>query len=213
MDDDLQAHAYAEADFEEANNQFVSEFHETFGDRQIGGYVLDLGCGPGDIALRFARAYPNCIVHGLDGSAAMLRYGRHILAQAGDVQHRIELIQGRLQNAALPRQRYDVVMSNSLLHHLHTPQLLWDVIRRWAAPEAPVFIMDLKRPDTVDEADALVEMYAANEPEILRRDFYNSLLAAFRVEEIVEQLTEARLDHFSIREISDRHVVIEGSMT
>lgn len=104
-------------------------------------------------------------------------------------------------------------MSNRLLHHLHTPQLLWDMVRHRAAPEATVFIMDLKRPDTVDEAEALVEMYAANEPEILRRDFDNSLLAAFRVEEIVEQPTEARLDHFSIREISDRHVVIEGSMT
>ena len=35
-------------------------------------------------------------------------------------------------------------------------------------------MMDLLRPDSPEEAQAIVNRYAAKEPEILRRDFYRS---------------------------------------
>ena len=58
-------------------------------------------------------------------------------------------------------------------------------------------------------AKTLVEMYAAAEPKILQQDFYNSLLAAFTLEEINEQLNQAELP-LSINKTSDRHVFISG---
>jgi hypothetical protein len=51
-------------------------------------------------------------------------------------------------------------------------------------PGAPVLVMDLMRPASPAAAEALVEQYAAGEPEVLRRDFYNSLLAAFEPGEV-----------------------------
>jgi SAM-dependent methyltransferase len=212
MEEDEQARAYAEADFEEPHNHFVEVLGEFLAGEEPGGWILDLGCGPGDITFRFARAYPACRVHGVDGSAAMLKYGRLQLARDPALARRVELFQGVLPEAALPRPHYDLVFSNSLLHHLRDPRVLWDSVKRFTARGAPVFIMDLMRPPNPEVAKNLVETHAADEPEILKRDFYNSLLAAFEVGEIEVQLEEAGLSHFSVRVVSDRHLVVGGRM-
>ena len=145
MDGVAQALAYANADFEEAHSRFVAVFDETFPTREARGYVFDLGCDPGDITFRFARAHPECVVHGVDGSESMLSCGRPILEDDEALAERVELILGRSPDARLPRSQYDAVISNSLLHHLHDPSVLWETVNRCAAPGAPVFIMDLKR--------------------------------------------------------------------
>jgi hypothetical protein len=51
---------------------------------------------------------------------------------------------------------------------------------------------------------------SGDEPEVLKKDFYNSLLAAFEPKEIQDQLEETGLGHLSIRQISDRHITISG---
>jgi hypothetical protein len=56
----------------------------------------------------------------------------------------------------------------------------------------------------------MVDRYAHNEPEVLRTDFYNSLLAAYRPPEIREQLREAELGHLEIEVVSDRHLLVWG---
>jgi hypothetical protein len=71
--------------------------------------------------------------------------------------------------------------------------------------------MDLRRPDSRERAGALVQEYAAAEPEILRRDFFNSLLAAFRPEEITQQLAQAGLA-LRVEAAGDRHVIVHGNM-
>jgi SAM-dependent methyltransferase len=212
MNDEEQALAYARADFSEPHNMVIRLFGETFGLKGITGYVLDLGCGPGDISFRFARAYPDCIVHGIDGAEAMLNCGRKLLADFQDITGRVELIQGFLPGAALPRAKYDLIISNSLLHHLADPLVIWKTIRQYAVPGAPVAITDLNRPASPGEARRLVEKYSGNEPEILKKDFYNSLLAAFEPDEIRMQLKEANLNCLKVTEIGDRHLLVSGHM-
>src|SRR3569833_876865 len=75
MDDDAQARAYAEAEFEDAHARFIALFRERFAVVVFLGLVLVLRCGPADITVRFARAYLFCVVHGVDGAAALLSYG------------------------------------------------------------------------------------------------------------------------------------------
>lgn len=209
MDDPAQALAYARADFEQPHNQFVAEFRQRFPDWDGSGCVLDLGCGPGDICRRFALAFAEATVHGIDGAEAMLAIGREDLRQAG-LDSRVLLHAGYLPGAALPRERYDAVISNSLLHHLDDPQVLWQTILRHAAPGAPVFVMDLRRPASREAAAALVDTYAAGEPEVLRTDFHNSLLAAYRVDEIAAQLRTAGIDWLRLQAVGDRHVIVHG---
>lgn len=209
MDQPEQAFAYAMADFSEPDTQFILLFQEEFG-THIKGYVLDLGCGPGNISFRFARAYPDCIVHGVDGSSEMIRLAKDFLIRERELIERVVFIEGILPDIKPLGQFYDVIISNSLLHHLHNPAVLWDTIKRFSRKGTIIFIRDLIRPPSQEDARRIVETYSGNEPEILKRDFYNSLLASFREEEVKEQLLKAGLNQMWIRRVSDRHMVISG---
>jgi SAM-dependent methyltransferase len=210
MDDEAQALAYAEADFEEPNSRFVEMFSQRVGSLPEGSAVLDLGCGPGDITLRIARAHSGLHVHGLDGSGAMLAFGQRALASEPALADRVRFVEGLVPGAVLPLARYQAVVSNSLLHHLHDPSGLWITVRERAVPGAPVLVMDLMRPASEEAARDLVGQYAAGEPEVLKKDFYNSLLAAFEPEEVRGQLAAAGLGGLEVEEASDRHLVVWG---
>ena len=56
----------------------------------------------------------------------------------------------------------------------------------------------------------VVDTYAAGEPEILRRDFFHSLCAAFEPREVEMQLEAAGLSGLAVAVISDRHLVVQG---
>jgi len=211
MNDADQALAYALADFSVPHEQFVEQFSANFPHYRVIGPVLDLGCGPADVSRRFALAYPECRIHGIDGAPHMLELGRVANQQAG-LAERIELFEINLPAASLPEQAYRTIISNSLLHHLHDPQVLWRSIRQYAAPGAIAFVMDLFRPSSEAMARELVDTYASTEPAILRADFYASLRAAFTPKEIRQQLDAAQLAGMVIETCSDRHVIIYGTI-
>jgi hypothetical protein len=94
-----------------------------------------------------------------------------------------------------------------MLHHLHDPFVLWNLIKT-AKNNPAVFIMDLMRPESDEQVYKLVEEYASNEPLILKKDFRNSLKAAFTPDEVVSQLKTAGLEEFNVSVVSDRHFVV-----
>jgi hypothetical protein len=57
-----------------------------------------------------------------------------------------------------------------------------------------------------------VEKYAADEPAILRRDFYNSLLASYTEDEVAAQLAEMNLSRLLIDVPDDRHWIVGGRL-
>jgi len=208
MDEAAQARAYASADFSEPHQAFVDGFREHFPCHRP-RRALDLGCGAADITIRFARAHADCDLTGVDGAVAMLALASEAVARAGLTQ-RISLIEARLPESALPRRTFDTVISNSLLHHLADPQVLWNACAEYAASGAAVWVADLRRPDSRERAERLVREYAGAEPEILQRDFFNSLHAAYRLEEIAAQLARAGLARFQVQAVGDRHVIVYG---
>lgn len=208
MTDPAQAQAYADADFSAPHDAFVAHFSACFPDFKA-GRVLDLGCGPADVTLRFARAYPDTEIVGVDGAEAMLSLARAAIARA-DCADRITLRCTYLPDPNLEYQTFDAIISNSLLHHLAVPSVLWHAIKHSAKPNALVCVMDLLRPPTREAATHLREKYAANAPEIMRRDFFNSLLAAYEIEEVRAQLHAAALPQFQVKAVSDRHMLIYG---
>jgi cyclopropane fatty-acyl-phospholipid synthase-like methyltransferase len=207
MDDPAQAEAYAAADFSAENQGFVDRFREYFPEFSQ-GRVLDLGCGPGDIPIRFATLYPACQVIGVDASSPMIRLGERAVQQAG-FSDRVMLRCERYETVAGARI-VDAVISNSLLHHLPNPLQFWQKLRQLIRPGAPVLVMDLLRPESPEAAHAIVDRYAKGAPDILRRDFYNSLLAAFTEDEVTTQLARMNLTRLLIDIPDDRHWVVGG---
>ena len=127
MDDEAQARAYAEADFEEPNSAFVGLLGSRFGPLPERARVIDLGCGPADIAIRLACTWPGWTIDAVDGSEPMLALGRDA-AQRACVADRVRLIRALVPSPRLPASSYDIVLSNSLLHHLQEPAILWKTI-------------------------------------------------------------------------------------
>ncbi|RJQ16126.1 MAG: class I SAM-dependent methyltransferase [Nitrospiraceae bacterium] len=208
MDDVVQAKAYAEADFSEPHEAFVNHFKLRYPDF-MSGEVLDLGCGTCDVIMRFARVFPQATILGVDGARAMLDIGMQEVNRKGLVR-RIKLKKCKLPCPELSGMRFDAVISNSLLHHLADPLVLWHTVSKYAKPDAPIFIMDLLRPNTVELAKGFVQQYAADAAPDLQNDYYNSLLAAYRVEEIRQQLDITGFRYLNVEVVSDRHVLIWG---
>lgn len=74
-----------------------------------------------------------------------------------------------------------------------------------ATPWALVFIMDLFRPAPPSAAQNILEQYCSTEPQILKEDFHHSLLAAYRIDEVSQQLDKHGLN-LECRQVSDRHL-------
>ncbi len=213
VDRPLHAEAYANADFSEPNTKFVALFAEKF-PAFNGRRILDLGCGPADITLRLAERYPRARTVGVDGSDTMLALANIAISRQAFPAHRIEVRKWHIggQDYPLGTEQFHAVVSNSLLHHMRDPLDLWQAIHAAAAPGATVLVMDLFRPESMGEAEQIVAQYARGEPEVLRGDFLNSLLAAYRPAEIIEQLAFAGMDFLQIETVSDRHLIVFGVM-
>jgi len=206
MDDELQSIAYARADFSASNQFFVDGVINEF-PRPL-STAVDIGCGPGDVMIRLARALPDLHITAIDASAPMIALARGAVMTEG-ASDRIELVQGYVPGVALQAHSFDAVLSKDLLHHVPDPSVLWKEIARLARPGAVIYVMDLVRPSTPEEARRIVDRVAAREDPILREDFYNSLCAAFTVDELREQVAAAGLD-LEVRQAGDRHAIISG---
>lgn len=209
MDSPAQVQAYAAADFAESNRMFADRLVAALADRPP-GRLIDLGCGPGDILIRLAKALPDWALTGLDAGENMLAAAHRAVTAAG-LGERIGLRHARLPETGLGTAKFDCLASNSLLHHLPEPGVLWQVVRELGAPGAWVQVMDLDRPQTAADCDALLARHAAGEPDVLREDFRNSLIAAWRAEEVRDQLDRAGLA-LDCQRISDRHWLVAGSL-
>ncbi len=210
MDDPRQALAYARADFSEVNQRFADQVLARLGGRPA-ARVVDLGCGPADIPVRLAAAAPGLSVVGVDASLPMLRLAREAVA-GRRLAGRVTLVCARVPALPLPARGFDVVVSNSLLHHLPDPATLWRAVAGLGRPGAVVHVMDLFRPASVDEARRIVERAAGDADPILKEDFFNSLLAAFTPEEVRAQLDAAGLSHLACRVVSERHLLVHGTL-
>jgi trans-aconitate methyltransferase len=220
MDDAAQAEAYAAADFGEPDERFVATVLERAG-RLPPGDVVDLGCGPGNITLRLARALPGRRVVGIDGAASMLEIARRRRDEGGPALEGAEFVCARLPARELPVGRCALVVSNSLLHHLHDPQGLWQTVMELSSPGTWVFVGDLRRPPDEAELRRQVAAYANGAPAVLRNDFEASLRAAFELEEVESQLQAAGLlarrgDPLSVglqvEPVGDRHLLVWGRL-
>jgi ubiquinone/menaquinone biosynthesis C-methylase UbiE len=208
-------HARALEEFEHPGELFMQLYRQHFPASEIASRILDLGCGSATTAMRFAQAFPTSRIDGVEGASTVLARGRKQVVEAG-LQGRVTLIEGVLPDVRLSRERYQLVISNGLLHNLDDPGALWKMVRQHAAANATVLVMDLRRPEAAEDAEVLARHYAADREEALRRDLYNSLynslLAAYRPAEVKSLLQAEGLECFQVGTAGDRHLLIWGKL-
>ena len=208
MDDEQQSIAYAQADFSTSNQLYVDSLVRDFPTHLRA--VVDIGCGPADVVIRLAKAAPQAAVTAIDGSAPMIALGR-MAARAARVDDRLTLLHTRIPGPPPASQSFDAVLSKDLLHHLPDPRVLWNEVTRLGRPGAAVYVMDLVRPDSEETARAMVKEGAGSEHPILQHDFFQSLLAAFTMDEVRAQVATAGLD-LTVAPIGVRHMLIRGTL-
>jgi ubiquinone/menaquinone biosynthesis C-methylase UbiE len=201
-----QAIVYAKANFSESNQWFVDQLFNDYSSYL--NDILDIGCGPCDIPVRIVKKKPLVRITAVDASDSMLDVARKTVMASG-LNKQITISKGHVPGLNLKKHSFDAIISNSLLHHLPNPEVFWKEIKILTKNKAAVYVMDLFRPETQEDAKKIVIQAASDEPELLRRDFYNSLLAAFTVSEIKEQLDKAGLN-LKVKKVSERHLLVKG---
>jgi ubiquinone/menaquinone biosynthesis C-methylase UbiE len=206
MTDEQQALAYAKADFSTSNQWYVDHLLADYPGALLN--ILDIGCGPGDVMLRLASARPGARITAIDGSSAMIALAQKAVQNAG-LGQRVTPLQGYIPGLPLKERSFDAILSKDLLHHLPDPMVLWSEAQRLGRSGAPVYVMDLMRPQSPEAARNVVEAVAPDELPILKADFYASLCAAFTLEETKAQVKQSGLP-LTVTQVSDRHMVIKG---
>lgn len=204
-----EARVYDLADFSEVNQAFANRVLELV--PQPSGVLLDCGCGPGDILMRIHTRAPKFFLIGVDGSQAMIALAVKRIREQG-LQNTIHFVQGDAKKINFFPNSLDVVVSNSLVHHLLDPCPFWEEIRRVCKPGGIVLIRDLSRPPTVQASWEIVEKYSGTEPPLLKDLFFHSLKASFTVAEVGEHLAQAGLHGLEIKMCSDRHWEVSGKI-
>ncbi len=169
------------------------------------GTVLDVGTGTALIPIELCRRGEfGGQVMGVDLAEEMLKLARRNIAADGLSERvRVDVVDAK----ALPYEdaTFDVVMSNSIVHHIPEPA---DVLRemvRVVKPGGVLFVRDLLRPETESEVERLVATYAGNEPPHSQQLFRQSLQAALTVEEMRNLAETVALPPNTVRQTSDRH--------
>jgi ubiquinone/menaquinone biosynthesis C-methylase UbiE len=184
-EDEVSAYASAAAQkhLEALDNTFVDQVLQLAPQgRELAGFLLDVGCGPGNIALKLAQRCPQLTVVGLDRSRNMVTAACRAAAAAG-VEGRVFFQQANAGELPCPRGQFDVVLSNSVLHHLADPSKVLEEMLRVAKPDGAVVVRDLRRPSRL-AYPWHVRWYGRHYSGIMKRLFEDSVRAAYTPEEL-----------------------------
>lgn len=208
MTEEEESH-YAGADYSQPHEALVDEVVATLGrGRQLS--LVDLGTGPGDVVIRF-RNKVDWDLWGVDFSAGMLGYAVEATAERLSPDCRpINWVIADIKRTGLPAAYFDAVISNSVLHHLEDPIRFWREVRRIGRPGSFVQVRDLRRPVSEEKVDQLVRQHVGRESEVVQEHYRSSLLSAYRVDEVVQQLDTAGLKGLTVREVDDRYLEVVG---
>lgn len=108
------------------------------------GHAVDLGCGPGHLAVELAQEALNLHVTGVDLSEEMLAQAGAFAEHSG-VGDRVSFKYGDAQEIPFPNDSLNLVLSTLSLHHWSVPTAVLDEIARVLRPGGSFVIFDLRR--------------------------------------------------------------------
>mgnify|MGYP000668070601 CR=1 FL=1 len=211
MDTVEDAEEYDAMDFSESDTGFAERAAALLG-VMPGGRVLDIGTGTAKIPVLFLARRPGSKVLAVDMAGEMLRVAARNIAAAG-LSQSCSLASMDAKALDVADGSFDLVMCNSIAHHVPEPLLLFREIARVAGPTGAVLLRDLIRPETPEAAWAIVDRLAAGDSQRQRQLFFDSLCAALTLDEVRELVAAAGLTGAVVTQSSDRHWSVERART
>jgi ubiquinone/menaquinone biosynthesis C-methylase UbiE len=205
MDTWLEATAYDAMDFESVNTAFATDAID-LDPHAI--KILDVGTGTARIPILMCQQRPQYLITAIDLAQSMLIIGQRNVEEAA-LNQRIRLERVDSKRMPYPDLEFDMVVSNSLVHHLPDPLSFFQEIKRLVRPGGAILIRDLIRPESDTIVNSLVgkigEKYDAHQQQLFR----DSLKAALTLTEVQELIDRAGLEQITLSQSSDLHWTIE----
>jgi ubiquinone/menaquinone biosynthesis C-methylase UbiE len=140
--------------------------------------VVDLACGPGTLALRFAREVRRVV--GVDLTPAMLARARRTAAEDGLAN--LDFVLGDAQELPFADGSLDIAVTSYSLHHVSDPVRMVREMARVVKRGGRVGIIDIVTPDAPGAAEAANRIEKARDPShtrsLAQRDFDQMLADA-----------------------------------
>ena len=131
-----------------------------------GATILDLGCGPGGLAVELAGRLPGARIVGLDLSSSMVERAKRHESEGG----RLRFVVGDAADLPFEAETFDVVVSTLSLHHWAEPAASLAEIRRVLRPGGFALLYDFRLITLESTALAEVSRTAGLQPGDLRRE-------------------------------------------
>jgi ubiquinone/menaquinone biosynthesis C-methylase UbiE len=178
--------------------------------------VLDAGTGPGRIPVIMAQMRPKWKFVAVDLAESMLQIAQQNLQkvnqatnqtanQQTNLQERISFELVDVKNLPYEDGQFDLIVSNSLIHHLPEPSTFFQQLKRVLKPNGGIFIRDLLRPSSMEILNALVDSIGWEYDSPQKQLFRDSLHAALTIDEVKNFIEQAGLENVDIYQNSDRH--------
>jgi ubiquinone/menaquinone biosynthesis C-methylase UbiE len=217
MDDSSEVGAYASAaaqtHLDAIDNTLIEHARRLVRGRDR-GRALDIGTGPGQIVIKLAKRLARWKVTGIDRSQAMITQARANLAAANsaELSSRVEFEVADGNRLPFPDQSFQLVMCNSVLHHLAEPEKLLSEMARLAAPDGAILLRDLRRPGRF-AYPLHVRWHGRNYAGEMLRLYCDSVRAAYTVPELQALLATSTIAGARVFQHRSTHIGIERSAT
>ncbi|MCZ6776586.1 MAG: class I SAM-dependent methyltransferase [Ignavibacteria bacterium] len=207
MDTERDALEYDLMDFTEVNQAFATRAIEL---APPSGRILDMATGTARIPILILGQMQSkdLSIHAIDLSRQMLKVARRNVESAR-LNGRLTLELVDAKDLRFRTAEFDMVISNSLAHHVPRPSEFFIEVARVVRPGGGIFLRDLMRPKAVADVNFLVQKYAADADEYQRKLYRDSLYAALTLEEVECYVQEAGISEARIVQSSDRHWTVE----
>ena len=208
MDDLEGVEAYSAA----ASQAYLERIDRTFVEHALSlgvaeGHALDIGTGPGVIPIMLAARVPRLRLTGLDLSEPMLQKARNAAEEAG-VSDRLDFRVGDARSLHFPEHSFDLVLCNSLLHHLPAPLALFNEISRVIKPGGAILLRDLRRPSRL-EFPIHAGWFGRPYSGMMRQLYRDSRRAAYTRSELEDLLHRSNLAGARVFRTGRTHIGIE----
>jgi ubiquinone/menaquinone biosynthesis C-methylase UbiE len=180
---------------------------------QPGRLLVDVGCGNAKIPLDIASRAPYAKICAVEMSQEMLAVAARNRAKGDAAAQAMHFIRCDAKQLPFMTGSVDLIVSNSLIHHIPDPSFVFREIARvlkdpGSAPR--ILIRDLVRPESETQLRAIAEKYSAAWTPLQRRLYVDSLHAALSLDEVRAHARDAGLRGIRVEQSTDRHWSLES---